>query len=132
MFDIIGFPEYIRGVRQRSLLARSEWLELRDVEDIVNLPFLGKRESDGEGQDDLFHLEGAMIFVVQLFRWSTCFDVASVEHDQVPYLIFGGLGSLGVRVATYPLVRCLLLLCGFLVDSMYQVRVKFADRVEGS
>ena len=114
------------------MLAQSEWLELRDLEEVVNLPLPGKCESDGEGRDDLFHLEGAMIFVVQLFRWSTRFDVASVEHDQVPYLIFGGPGSLGVHVATYPLVCYFLSLCGFLVDSLHPVCVKFAGRVEGS
>jgi len=53
------------------------------MENIVYFPFPREREADGERGNDLLDLEGAMIFVVQLFRGSARFDVAATKHYQV-------------------------------------------------
>ena len=74
------------------------------MEDVVDLPFPGQCKSNCQGRDDFFHLEGAMILVVQLPGGSTRLDVAPVEHYQVPDLILRGLGALGIRVAAHSFV----------------------------
>jgi len=102
------------------------------MEDVVNFPLLGKCESNGEGGDDLFHLEGAMILVVQLPGGSARFDVAPVEHYQVPDLVLRGLGMLGVRVAAHSFVRCFQSFGGCLVYCVHPVGVGLADWVQGS
>ena len=75
------------------------------MENVVYLPFPGKRELNGEGGNNFFHLEVTMIFLVQFLQWPARFDVVPVEHHQVPGLVFQGLGSLGVHIATHPFLH---------------------------
>jgi len=62
------------------MFAGSVGFEQRDMEDVVDLPFTGKREAYHEWRDDFLDLEGTMILVVQLLRGMACFDVAAIEH----------------------------------------------------
>jgi len=101
------------------------------MEDIVNLPFPGQRESNCEGQDNVFHLEGAMIFVVQLPGGSAHLDIAPVEHHQVLDLVFRWLGAPGVRVAAHSFVCRFQPFGGSLVYHMHPVGIKFAGGVQG-
>jgi len=102
------------------------------MKDVVNLPFPGQCKSNCEGQDDLFHLEGAMILVVQLPGGSAHLDVASVEYHQVPDLVLLGLGALGISVAVHSFVCCLQPFGGYLVYHVYPVGVELAGGVQGS
>jgi len=102
------------------------------MKDSVNLPFPGQRESYCEGQDDLFHLEGAMILVVQLPGGSARFDVAPVEHHQVSDLVFRRLGTLGICVAAHSFVCYIQPFGGCLVYCMRPVGVELAGGVQGS
>ena len=102
------------------------------MKDVVDLPFPGQCESDCEGRDDFFHLEGAMILVVQLSGGSARLDIASVEHHQVPDLVFRGFGALGVRVAAHSFVCHLQSFGGRLVYRVHPVGVELAGGVQGS
>ena len=86
------------------MFAGSIGFKQRDMEDVVYLPFLWECQADGERGDDFFDLEGTMIFVVHLPRGAAHLDIASVEHNQVPYLVYGGLFSTGVGVLAHPLL----------------------------
>jgi len=102
------------------------------MKDVVNLPFPRQHESYCEGRGDLFHLEGAMILVVQLPGGSARFYVAPVEHHQASDLVFRRLGALGIRVAVHSFV------CRFqpfgecFVYCMHPVGVVLAGGVQGS
>jgi len=50
------------------VLASSVGSKQRDVEDVVDLPFPGQREADGQGGDDFLDLEGTLILVFQFLR----------------------------------------------------------------
>jgi len=102
------------------------------MKESVNLPFLGQRESNCEGRDDLFHLEGAMILVVQLPGGSARLDVAPVAHHQVSDLVFRGLGVLGIRVAAHSFVCRFQPIGGCLVYRVHPVGIELAGGVQGS
>jgi len=102
------------------------------MEDIVDPPLPEKCELNGKGRDDSFHLEGTMIFVVQLLRWSARFDIVPVEQDQVPYLVGGGLSPPLINVAMHSFLHCLQSFSGLLVYCMHPVGVKLTRRIEGS
>jgi len=102
------------------------------MEDVLNLPFSGQRESNCEGQDDFFHLEGAMVLVVQLLGGSTRLDVTSIEHYQVPDLVLPGLGSLGIHVAVHSFVHRFQPFSGRPVYRMHPVGIELAGGVQGS
>ena len=74
------------------------------MEDIVDLPLLGQRKADSERGDDLIDLERAMIFVVQLLRWSVRFDIAATKHYQVSYLVCGRFLSCWIGVPAHSLL----------------------------
>jgi len=100
------------------------------MEDVVYLPFPWERKTSRERRDEFFDLEGPMIFVVHLPRRATRLDIASVEHNQVPYLVCGGLLAIGVCVPAHPL-RCRLeTLSGLVVHGVHPVRVDLAGGVE--
>ena len=84
------------------------------MEDVVDLPLLRQREADGQWGHDFFDLEGTVILVVQLLQWSTRFDVASVEHHQVSYLVCWGFLSGWVRVPAHSFLHRLQTLPRFL------------------
>jgi len=100
------------------------------MEDVVYLPFPWERETSGERRDKFFDLKGTMIFVVHFPRGATCLDIASVEHDQVPYLVCGGLLATGVCVPAHPLLCRLETPLGLVVYGVYPVRIDLAGRVE--
>ena len=102
------------------------------MKEVVNLLFLRQRKSNCEGRDDLFHLEGAMILVIQLPGGAARLDVAPVEHYQVSDLVFRGLGALGVRVAVHSFVCRYQSFGGCLVYRIHLVGVNLADGVQGS
>ena len=102
------------------------------MEDIVDLPFLGKCESNHEERDDLFHLERAMNLVVQLPGGSARFEVAPIEHHQVSNLVLRTLGVLGVRIAAHSFECRFQLFGGRLVYRLHPVGVEFASGVQGS
>ena len=112
LFDIVGLSENLRGVRRCSVFAGLVGLKQRYVEEVVNPPFPRKRESNGKGRDDLFHLEGPVIPGVQLPGGSARFDVAPVQHHQVSNLVFRGLGALGICVVAHSFVCCFQLFGG--------------------
>jgi len=99
------------------------------MKDVVYLPFPVQRESDCQGRDDHLHLEGAMILVVQLLRGSAHFDVAPVEHHQVPDLVFRGLGAMGIRVAAHSFVCRFQPFGGRLVYRVHPVGIELAGGV---
>jgi len=96
----------------------------------VYLPFPSEREAGGEGRDEFFDLEGTMILVVHLPRGATRLDIASVEHDQVPHLVGGGLLSTGVCIPPHPLLCRLETPSGLVVHSVHPVRIDLAGGVE--
>jgi len=100
------------------------------MEDVVYLPFPWERETSGERRDEFFDLEGAMIFVVHLPRGATCLDIASVEHNQVPHLVCGGLLLTGVCVPAHLLLCRLETLSGLVVHGVHPVRIDLAGGVE--
>jgi len=102
------------------------------MEDVVNLPFLGQRESNCKGRDDLFYLEGAMVLVVQLPEGSVRLDLAPIEHHQVSNLVFRGLGVLGICVAAHSSVCRFQLFSGRLVYCLHPAGVELAGGVQGS
>ena len=72
-----------------------------------------------------------MILVVQLPGGSAYFDVAPVEHHQVPDLVLGRLDSLGVCVAAHSFVRWFQPFRERLVHRMHPVGVELAGWVQG-
>jgi len=99
--DVVGLSEDLQGVRLHPVFTGWVGFEQRHMEDIVDHPFPRQGEPNSKGQDNLFYLEGTMILVVQLLEGSARFDIASVEHHQVPNLVLRGLDSLGVRITAY-------------------------------
>jgi len=130
LLDVVRVPEYSRWVQGHSVFAGSIGFEQRDMEDVVYLPFPWEREGSGERRDEFFDLEGTMIFVVHLPRGATRLDVATVEHNQVPNLVCGGLLSLGVCVPAHSLLCRLETLSGLVVYGVHPVRVDLASGVE--
>ena len=112
------------------MFAGSIGFEQRDMEDVVYLPFPWERETSGERRDEFFDLEGTMIFVVHFPRGATHLDIASIEHDQVPYLVYGGLLATGVYVLAHPLLCRLETPSGLIVHGVHPVRIDLAGRVE--
>jgi len=102
------------------------------MQDVVNLPFPGQCKSNYKGQDDFFHLEGAMILVVQLLGGSARLDVAPVEYHQVSDLGFRWLSTLGIRVAANLFVCRFQLFGGPFVFRVHPVGVELAGGVQGS
>jgi len=102
------------------------------MKDIVNLPFPGQCELNCKGRDDLYHLEGAMILVVQLPGGSARLDVAPVEYHQVSDLVFRGLSTQEIRVAAHSFVHCFQPFGGCLVYCMHPVGIELAGGVQGS
>ena len=51
------------------------------MKNVMDFPFAGKHESDGQRRNDLLDLEGTVILVIQFLRWTARFNVASVEHN---------------------------------------------------
>jgi hypothetical protein len=82
------------------------------MEDVVDFPFPRQGEFDGERRNNLLDLEEAMIFVVQLPRWSAGFDVPAVEHNEVADLVHGCLPTIGVYVPAHSLLCCVQTLPG--------------------
>ena len=103
----------------------------REVEDVVNLPFAGKREAYREWRDDFLDLEGTMIPVVQLLRGTACFDVVAVEHYQVSYLVCWGVFLGWVGVPAYLFLCFFQSFPGLVVYGMRPMHVDLAGWVEG-
>jgi len=98
----------------------------------VDLPLPGQREVNSEWGDDLLDLEGAMIFVVQLLRWSARFDVASIEYYQVSHLVCWGFLSVWVGITSHSLLCIFQPLSGFIMHGVYPMSVYFAGQVQGA
>ena len=101
------------------------------MEDVVDFPFSKQGKADGEGRDNFLHLKGSVVLVVQLFRRSMRFDIAPVEHDQVPYLIHRRLDSFRVSAATHSFLHRFVFSARFLMACMHPVCVQCTRRVEG-
>ena len=65
----------------------------------------GEREAYSGGRDDLFDLEGAMEFMVQLLRWPLCLDGAALEHHQAPHPVGRGSSPVFVGILAHLLPR---------------------------
>jgi len=102
------------------------------MKDVVNLPFPGQCKSNCKGRDDFFHLEGAMILVVQLPGGSARLDVMPIEHHQFSDLVFRGLGALGIHLAAHSFVCHFQPFAGRLLYRVHPVGVEFAGGVQGS
>jgi hypothetical protein len=57
------------------------------MEDIMDLPFVGQHEFDGEWGDDSLDLEGTMILVIQFARGALSLNGLTVKHSQVTDLV---------------------------------------------
>ena len=101
------------------------------MEDIVDLPFPGQRETDSQGGDNFLDPEGTMILVVQLLRRPARFDVAPIEHYQVSYLVCRGFLPGRIRVLTYSFLCIFQPLPGLVVHGVHPVGVTLACWVEG-
>jgi len=132
LLDIVCFLKHLRWVGRYPVLAGSVGLQQRYMEDVVDFPFARQGVTDGEGRDNLLHLKGFVVLVVQLFRRSARFDVAPIEHEQVPYLIHRRLDSFRVRIAAHSLLCCFEFPARFLIDCVHPVFIQRARRVEGS
>jgi len=113
------------------VFAGSVGFEQRDVEDVVDLPFLGQREADSQSENDFLDLERTMIFVVKFPRWAARFDVAAVEHHQVSYLVCWVFFSRRVGIPAYLLLCIFQSFPGFVVYGVHPVGVDLACWVEG-
>jgi len=71
------------------------------MENVVNFPLSEKCEIYHKWGDDFLNLEGAMILVVQLLRWSVSFDFVSAEYNQVSYLVYQRFLSGWICVSVY-------------------------------
>ena len=101
------------------------------MEDVVDFPFPGQREADGQGRNDFLDLEGAMILVVQLPRGAARFDVAPVEHYQVSYLVSRGFLSCRIGVSAHSLLCIFQSLPGLVVHGVHPVSLDLARWVDG-
>jgi len=72
-----------------------------------------------------------MVLVVQFLRGVARFDVASVEHYQVSYLVSLGFLSRQVGVSAYLLLCVFQPFPGFVVHGMYPVGIDLARWVQG-
>jgi len=136
LLDVIYLTEYSSGVRWRSVLTCSIRLEERYMEDIVDLPLPRQRETGGERRDDFLNLEGTMIFVVQFSRGSARFDIVSVEHNQISYLVCRRFLSVRVGVSAHS-VLCSLQpssttpSCTICIQCVYNVLAGFSGFILG-
>ena len=112
------------------MLASSVGFKQRDVEDIVDLPFPGQPEADGQGGGGFLDLEGTMILVVQFLRGVMRFDVASVEHQHVSYLVCRGFLSRRVGVSAHSLLCLFQAFPEFVVYSVHPVGIDLACWVQ--
>ena len=97
----------------------------------MDLPLSGQCEADGQWGNAFLDLEGTMIFVVQLLRWSARFDVTAVEHYQVSYLICWGFCSGRVGIAAHSFLGFLEPFSEFVMYGVHPVGVYLARWVEG-
>ena len=74
------------------------------MEDVVDLPFPGQREFDGEWGDDFLDLEGAVVLVIQLLGGAPSLDVPTIEHYQVADLVCRRLLACGVCVPAHSIL----------------------------
>jgi len=103
----------------------------RDVEDVMDLLFAGKREAHREGRDDFLNLESTMILVVQLLRGMACFDVSAAKHHQDSYLVRWGVFPGWVGVPAYSFLRFFQSFPGLAMYGVHPMRVDLAGWVEG-
>jgi len=82
-------------------------------------------------RDNFLHLEGTMIFVVQLLRWLACFNVVPTKHDQVSYLVHWRFLSCRICVLAHVFPGHFQTFSGFIVYHAYPVQVDCAGWVEG-
>jgi len=75
------------------------------VENIVDFPFSRQHEPDSKWGNDRLNLDGTMILVVQFLRRLARFNVASVEHNQVSYLIYQGFFSGRISISPHSFLR---------------------------
>jgi len=113
------------------VLTGSVGFEQRDVKDIVDFPFPGQCEADGQWGDDFFDLKGTMVLVLQLLRGAACFDVAPVEHYQVSYLVSRGFLPRRVGVSLHSLLCVFQSFPGFVVYGVHPVGIDLACQVQG-
>jgi len=112
------------------VLAGSVRFEQLDMEDIVDLPFPGQCETDGQGGDNFLDLKGTMVLVVQFLREAACFDVALVEHYKVSYLVRRGFFSRRVGVSAHSLLRVFQPFSGLVVYGVHPVGIDLACSVQ--
>jgi hypothetical protein len=130
VFDVIGLSENLGGVDGPTEITLSEWFQQRNIEDVMYLPFPWKRKFDSKWGNGFFDLEGAMIFVVHLLRWSARLNFPTVQHYQISNLISWLFPSVWVYVPAHSLLCLLEHLSGPFVHGVYPLRVNLAGGVE--
>ena len=100
------------------------------MENIVDFPFLRECEVDSQQGNDFLNLEGVMIFMIQLPQQSARFNVTSIEHHQVSYLVCWGFLSRWIGVSAYSLLCFFQALPRLVVHCVHPVCIHLAAWVE--
>ena len=93
------------------------------MENVVYFPFSGQRQPYREGGDASLNLEGTMILVIHFPRGVACFDISSIKHYEVPYLVCRRRLSVWVLISSHSFLRCFQAPSGFVLHRFHPVGI---------